>query len=357
MKVVHYFKSNIMAGAERVVYDIVSALIKNPNYEVTVVCGGNRVKEYFDELGVKTYVHTNRNIITIKRIFDEIKPDVIHAHDNQASYIALLAGFGTPVVSHIHNYYRYFETKNINYIINLALRNRFEYNIYCSDTLKRKIVDQSSRFDNDKAIVLNNPINIERIIEAEYIEEKLLKSDGEKIVGFVGRLVQQKGLVPFINAIGQYKKELNKNNIKIIIVGEGPDEEKLLNAINDNKLEDVVQMMPYEKNPYPLIKSLDLMILPSLWEGLPITILEAAVLKTPVLSMDVGGVSQFISDNQTGYLCEKNNYKMFVEKMINLLEQSHDEVLDRAYNRIKNDYSIVKYMESLVKYYELSQLG
>jgi len=346
-----------MAGAERVVYDIVSALKKNKNYEVTVVCGGNRVKEYFDELGVETYVHVNRNVLTIKKIFDEIKPDVIHAHDNQASYLALLAGRGIPIISHIHNYYRYFETKDINYMINRILRNRFRYNIYCSDTLKTKIVKQLPHLDNDKAIVLNNPIHIEHIIKASSIEKKWSKSDDKKIVGFIGRLVQQKGLIPFINLLSQYKNELIKNNIMIIIVGEGPDEEKIINVVDNNQLNDIVKMIPYEKNPYPLIKSLNLMILPSLWEGLPITILEAAVLKTPVLAMDVGGVSQFIHDKQTGYLCEKDNHKKFVEKMICLIGQSHDEVVNRAFNSVKQEYNIENYMEKLMHYYEASLSG
>ena len=357
MKIVHYFKSNIMAGAERVVYDIVGALKKNKNYEVAVICGGNRVKEYFDELGVETYVHVNRNILAIKRIFTEIKPDVIHAHDNQASYLALLAGRGIPIISHIHNYYPYFETKDINYMINRIFRNRFRYNIYCSDTLKTKIVNQLPHLDNDKAIVLNNPIDVERIIEASSIEKKWPKADDKKIVGFIGRLVKQKGLIPFINLLSPYKNELIENNIMIIIVGEGPDKEKIMKLINNNKLKDMVQIIPYEKNPYPLIKSLALMILPSLWEGLPITILEAAVLKTPVLAMDVGGVSQFIHDNQTGYLCEKNNHKKFVEKMIYLLGQSHDKVVSRAFNSVKQEYGIVNYMEKLRQYYEASLLG
>ncbi len=97
----------------------------------------------------------------------------------------------------------------------------------------------------------------------------------------IGRLTDQKDQMTLLKAINLLK---DKVNIKLIIVGEGENKKKLENYININNLKKNIKILNFIQNPYPLIKSSDIFILSSKFEGLPNVLLEAAVLKKYIIS-------------------------------------------------------------------------
>ena len=171
-------------------------------------------------------------------------------------------------------------------------------------------------------------------------------------IGFAGRMTEQKGLEPFLKALAVKQHAFDPEKVKIVLVGEGIKNDMIEDAIKEHHLGDLVKKEPFMKNPYPFIASLDLLILPSLWEGLPITILEAALLETPVLAMDVGGVGQFIIDGVTGYLCPKNQYDTFVDRMMHLLNQDHTLIVKNAKRKVLENYGSEQYMRRLKALYQ-----
>ena len=76
-------------------------------------------------------------------------------------------------------------------------------------------------------------------------------------------------------------------------------------------------MKGYQENPYKYYSMFDVLFLPSKYEGLPMVILEAMTLNIPVVSMDVGGISEVIN-NDSGILVEQGNYDKFINELLNL---------------------------------------
>ena len=99
---------------------------------------------------------------------------------------------------------------------------------------------------------------------------------------------------------------------------------------------------------------IDIFFLPSLYEGLPMVILEAMASRTPVISMDVGGISEVIVDNYSGFLVEEKNYAQFISKIIELKNDVtlRSKFSSNAFEIISNNFDIQKYCENVEKIYK-----
>jgi glycosyltransferase involved in cell wall biosynthesis len=119
------------------------------------------------------------------------------------------------------------------------------------------------------------------------------------------RLKEPKDPMTFIRAA---KILINKKqNVRFIIIGDGPLREKCSTLIKENGLEKKVIMLGKRKDARELLVDFDIFVLLSKWEGLPITIIEAMLAGKPVVASDVGGVSELVSDGGNGYLLKTGN--------------------------------------------------
>jgi glycosyltransferase involved in cell wall biosynthesis len=100
---------------------------------------------------------------------------------------------------------------------------------------------------------------------------------------FVGRLAKVKGCHIFIEALGRIIDVCNKQNIKIAIIGDGPERTDILFRINKYGLQKSVQMLGAKKNPYPYIKNAKYIVVPSYAEGFGMVVLEGLALGTKVI--------------------------------------------------------------------------
>ncbi|WP_289130529.1 glycosyltransferase, partial [uncultured Clostridium sp.] len=104
------------------------------------------------------------------------------------------------------------------------------------------------------------------------------------------------------------------------------------------------------KSFYPII---DVFFLPSLYEGLPMVLLEAMAFNIPVVSMDVGSISELIHEGETGYLINKGNYHDFVIKLNEL--KSNEKLMKKlgksAFEHINKNYNIEVYSKSIENIY------
>ena len=132
--------------------------------------------------------------------------------------------------------------------------------------------------------VIPNPIDMERIKQLS-----IRKASGEaaKYANYtivsVGRLVRAKGYDILIEA---FSKLNSRDDSCLLIVGEGPEKEALLEQIDDLSLRGHVHLLGYQKNPYAFIAEADLFVLSSRWEGYVNTVVEAMVLEKKIVATD-----------------------------------------------------------------------
>ena len=167
--------------------------------------------------------------------------------------------------------------------------------------LKRKLGLNSNLIYND--------LNIKKI--------KLLSKKKIKIINFknsnlkkfiiVGRLDKNKNHEFLIKVLNRISEELKFN---LIILGSGPEREKLKLLVNKYRLNDKIKMVNYKKNPYPYIKACDCLILSSFYEGYPNVLIEAGSLNKLIISSNCKtGPKEIINNDKNGYLYKSNNFK------------------------------------------------
>jgi len=139
----------------------------------------------------------------------------------------------------------------------------------------------------------------------------------EKILITVSRLVKKNAVGDIIESL-QYLPE----NVKFLILGEGEEKEKLALIVTRYALQNRVKFFGFveQSKMMDYFQNADIFIRPSLSEGLGTAFLEAMAAGLPVIATPVGGIPDFLRDNETGLFCEINNPKSIAEKVKLLLE-------------------------------------
>jgi len=157
--------------------------------------------------------------------------------------------------------------------------------VICTSNYIKKQLNSFAGIHNSKIDVLPNPIDIDRIKKFSKLSldlEHTFPSARFTIVA-VGRLIRAKGFDTLIDALLIARKA---EDIKLIIVGEGPERLNLENQIKRSLLENDVLLAGYQANPYPYILNSDLFVLPSRWEGYVNVVIEAMALEVDVVVTD-----------------------------------------------------------------------
>jgi len=187
--------------------------------------------------------------------------------------------------------------------------------------LADKIIVNSIKFKielknkfNIKSECIYNPLNYKEIkkLSKKKASNFFFKKKYLKIIN-VGRLVDQKDQLTLLKAINHIK---NKVNVNLLIVGEGKNKNILLEYIKKNNLQKIIKIKKYTNNPYPYIKSSDIFVLSSLFEGLPNVLLEAIVLSSFVISSNCPtGPSEILDKGKGGLLYNVGDYKNLANKI------------------------------------------
>ena len=199
-------------------------------------------------------------------------------------------------------------------------------------------------FISKKVVVVENPVFNNKIIEKSHdIDEDVIKFKNKYIVA-VGRLAKQKN---YFNLIDAFKIIADKNvisDLNLVIVGEGPEEEKINNRIKHLHLEAKINLVGHKNNPFPLIKGASAFILSSDNEGLPTVLIEALALKKQIVSTDCpSGPREILDNGRYGILVPKNNSNKLADAIDSIINKKvkFDEgsLIKRAkYFSIKNSF-------------------
>ena len=185
----------------------------------------------------------------------------------------------------------------------------FKYVLGSADKIIVNSLDFKKKFKTKFKIhaeCIYNPLNKNEIIKKSKIKNKF-KFDKKKLnIINVGRYTDQKDQLTILKAVNRIKKKIKLN---LLIVGRGVEKEKLTNFINENNLSRQVQLINFQKNPFNLIKSSDVFILSSLYEGLPNVLLESQVLKKFIISSDCPtGPREILLNGRAGFLFNVGDY-------------------------------------------------
>lgn len=171
------------------------------------------------------------------------------------------------------------------------------------------------QFTNTKTIY--NPI-----VFPEKVAEKPAAIP-EKYILFFGRLEEEiKNFSLMLNAF--FKSKVYENGTKLLIIGDGSSKDFILTKIAALKLENQVQVLPFQKNITPYIQHAKYTILTSHFEGFPMSIIESLAAGIPVISVDCEtGPNEIIQNNINGLLVENNNENILSDAIKSMVEDEN----------------------------------
>lgn len=154
-------------------------------------------------------------------------------------------------------------------------------------------------------------------IKDNSIRKELGIANGDLLVGMVACFKPQKSPQDFIKLAFLVNKDLS--NIKFILTGDGELRRKIERLTRKLNLQKQVFLLGWRRDIPRILSALDVCVLTSLWEGLPIAVLEAMAASLAVVVSDTGGISEIISDGETGFLVPPADLEKFSQKLILLL--------------------------------------
>jgi len=186
------------------------------------------------------------------------------------------------------------------------------------------------------------------------VSEKVeLSCSSPKTFVTVGRLDKVKNQKLLINAFAQAVSTIDGFEHCILnIVGDGPLHNELLTQINLLEMQHSIHLLGFRNDITAILKNSDIFVLSSFYEAMPMTILEAMANKTPVICTNVGGISQFISEEQAWFV-ESKNCKALANKLneVRVNDVLRLEKVSGAYNLVNEKYDMKQMVKAyMVKY-------
>lgn len=321
MKIIHLLKSNSFSGAENIV---VGLLKKIKNRDCIYVSKRGEIEEKLKEEQLK-YVMVDDLFLSLKKVLQKEKPDIIHAHDLGAIFSAVLLNVFTNVkiIAHMHNDPEWLSKINLKSIIYLLCQLRLKDNILVSQSVYDKYIFKS---------YLKHPIVLDNKLDSKEILVKAQDNIDENYdVIFVGRLTEQKDPLRFIEIIKEVKNK--KADLKVLIIGRGDLEAKVKEKIRDLELCNTINILSFTNNPYKYIKNAKTLVLTSKWEGYGLVVDEALILEKPVVCSDLPGIRVHMS-NEFGKLCDTD--QEFIDEISLLL--TDENYYNKTVQNIKSQY-------------------
>jgi glycosyltransferase involved in cell wall biosynthesis len=141
--------------------------------------------------------------------------------------------------------------------------------------------------------------------------------DSELLIGAIGRLAPQKGFVHLIRAMPQVLAAVP--NARLVLAGDGPLERELKDEAVECGVAERVQFLGFRRDILELLTAFDIFALPSLWEGLSISLIEALAAGKPIVATDIDGNREVIDNLETGLLVPPADAGAFAAALLRLL--------------------------------------
>jgi len=155
----------------------------------------------------------------------------------------------------------------------------------------------------------------------------------KNIVGFVGRLSWEKGIMMFVKSIPHIASR--RSDVSFLIVGDGPFKDQVLQEIIASKVQDRVVMIPWTNKVETYLKKMKLLVLPSMFEGYGAVVVEAMACGTLVLVTPIPALASLLEKGNTAFLLHSLNVKHLTQRVLEILERRDlDVVSTNAYRSL-----------------------
>ena len=335
MRILQLIQKQQLRGAEMFAAQL-STHLQNQGHEVLMVSlqGGNAALPFSGEMisldvNLKNRFLDYRGWKKLAKIVQDFEPDIVQANAGDTLKYAIfskkLFGWNLPIVfrnaSMVSSYIR----NPISKALIQYLFSQTEHFISVSQYTKKDLIEKFSITTANATVI---PIGIE-LKPIQKLEEF---NNGNINLVHVGGFSFEKN---HMGLLAIFKLALSKQSkLCLWLIGDGPLKAATEAKAKEMGLDAQIKFVGFVNNPLDYIHSADMLLLPSIIEGLPGVIVESFYCKTPVIANNVGGIADLITHHRTGYLVEKGDEQGFAEhiiKMVNLDVIEKNKLIENAH--------------------------
>ncbi len=298
VKILEVIGSMNMGGAETLLMNILRNINKQ-KYELFFLCYGNKKFDYEDELTslggkiIRISTPTSnifKNVKQIKKIIKDNNIDVVHCHTYFNSMYALIAAKQCKIKKRITHSHNTISEKNPSILKRFYFFvSKIIINLYSTDFLAcGQEAGEALFFRNKNFRIIDNGIILDKFYYDSEIREKKRKelnfSDGYQVIGHVGRFEEAKNHEFLIDIFDGYQKK-HKDSI-LLLIGDGSLRTSIEKKIREKHLQNKVFLLLKRSDVNEIYNAMDLFLFPSLYEGLPVVLIEAQTNGLPIVASD-----------------------------------------------------------------------
>ncbi len=357
VRILNLLSSSGLFGAERVALELAHTLKGSFGEEPVIGVMRNslsphtEVGEEAERLGIETITFgcdgqfDRKTISTIRRYISGSGIDILHCHGYKSNFYGYLASRGlVPAIATNHNWIRsHWKLRLYCFIDSRFIIRRFDSVVAVSEDIKNEMAGRG--IPGEKMRVIDNGVDMQRFMgrgRSPGLRKSLGMGSSAVVIGTAGSLKPVKGHGILLRAAREVLDSTDKD-IRFLIVGGGELEKDLMDEARELVLEERVVFTGYRKDVEDLLSCLDIFVLPSLREGLPMVVLEAMASGKPVVATRVGAVPRVVEGGGCGLIVEPGDAGALASALMELVEdkekrgamgrRGRDEVV-RAYSSV-----------------------
>lgn len=280
-------------------------------------------------------IHDFKAYLKIRKTLRRFKPHIVHTHTAKAGLLGRLAAAAEKVPVIVHTYHGlmfsgYYNAWVSRWVVRVErwLAKKSTRIIALSNTQRHQIANQYAVCAAEKIEVVPLGINLDAFMQADALKRQQFRTkyylnDSQIAVGIVGRVVPVKNHAFFIKVVAALHHLFPQ--LRFFVVGDGPLRRKLQQEAKNLGIEQT--FFPEEPKPATLcftswitevdvaLAGLDIVVLTSLNEGTPVSLMEAQAAAKPVMATRAGGIEDIVVDGHTGFTVEQGNLQDFCDKL------------------------------------------
>lgn len=292
--------------------------------------------------------HLFRAILRTRSLVKGWKPDIVYSH---LSYVNLLTGLALQT---LHKRPIWIPCEHNNPALSLdpirkkilgTMLRRSDKIVAVSNGVRKACITILS-LSSDKVTTIYNPLDLPSFTEKKNSKIKVSESEMFSLVA-MGRLTKQKDYPTMLKALKILREKIP---VRLKILGEGPLRNELKKMASDLNISEYVEFIGFVKTPFPIIKTSDVYVMSSIWEGLPMALIEAMACGVPVVSTRAAyGPEEIIVNGESGLLVNIGDYEGLADSIFRILmDHSLRKQISMAGNeRVKNLFSKEKLIPEL----------
>lgn len=359
MRVLHVIDHMGLGGAQSVVKtffesqkgnkDIILFSLRNVEHAASVEHANVRSSSWVSKFSIQP-------LFELRALISANEIEILHCYLPRSQIFGyLIKRFLFPDIKLIfHEQGDIFE-KNILHLLLRLFRNQVDVFIACSRVTKKMLMIRAG-IPAKKVDVLYNCIDLSKFDSGRVAvcrqmgRNRLGISDSDYVVGFAARIIGRKGWREYLGSAFNFK---HNPNIKFLIAGAGNEAAKMKRVITDMGLDEMVIYLGQVTDMPGFYSILDLLVVPSHWEPMGITQVEAQAMHIPVIASNVPGLNEVIQHNVNGLLFEPGRSDDLTLKIISAMtdKNGRSSWIEQG-ARTSQDYSVDLFIERVNRIYE-----